>query len=66
MVNTITLLPGTLTAELNDDRLVVHMLDTRTDLAREMGAVEARVRALFALPDPAAAGTPHPTPEPSS
>lgn len=63
MVNTITLLPGTLTAELNGNRLVVHMLDTRADLAREMGAVEARVRALFALPDPAAAGTLPPTPE---
>jgi multicomponent Na+:H+ antiporter subunit E len=50
MINTITLLPGTLTAGIRGDRLIVHMLDTRADLARELAAVEARVRALFALP----------------
>ena len=55
MANAITLLPGTLTAELRDDHLVVHMLDTRADLVAELGALERRVRALFALPaEPAA------------
>jgi len=50
MANAITLLPGTLTAELHDDHLIVHMLDTRADLAADLAALEARVRALFALP----------------
>lgn len=50
MANAITLLPGTLTAEIGEDHLIVHMLDRRTDLAADLAALEARVRALFALP----------------
>jgi multicomponent Na+:H+ antiporter subunit E len=49
MANAITLLPGTLTAELHDDHLIVHMLDTGQDLAADLAALEARVRDLFAL-----------------
>lgn len=48
-VNAITLLPGTLSAELADDLVVVHMLDTGADLDADLKALEARVRALFAL-----------------
>ncbi len=54
--NAITLLPGTLTAEIDGDRLVLHMLDTRADLDAEVGALEARIAALFALPAPEAPG----------
>jgi multicomponent Na+:H+ antiporter subunit E len=50
LANAVTLLPGTLTAELARDHLVVHMLDTRADLAADLAPLEARVRALFALP----------------
>ena len=49
-VNAISLLPGTLSADLSGDRLSVHMIDTRSDLDAELAALEARVRALFALP----------------
>jgi multicomponent Na+:H+ antiporter subunit E len=48
-LNTITLLPGTLAAELRPGEVVVHMLDTRADLAADLGALEARVAALFSL-----------------
>ena len=51
LANTVSLLPGTLTAELEGDRLVLHLLDVRADLATDMGAIEARLRGLFALPE---------------
>ena len=47
--NAITLLPGTLTAGIEGDRLVIHMLDTGADLDGELAALERRVAALFAL-----------------
>ncbi|MCC5955592.1 MAG: Na+/H+ antiporter subunit E [Natronohydrobacter sp.] len=50
-VNTITLLPGTLSAEIRDDVLRVHMLDTRMALEPALADLEIRIRQLFALPD---------------
>lgn len=50
-VNAITLLPGTLSAEIAGNRIEVHMLDTESDLEAELAPLEARVRDLFALPD---------------
>lgn len=50
--NVISLLPGTLTAEIAGDRIEVHMLDTGTDPEAELADLEARIRALFALPAP--------------
>ena len=47
--NTISLLPGTLTAELHGDHVVVHALDTGMDVAGELVVLEERVRDLFAL-----------------
>lgn len=47
--NTITLLPGTLSAEINGDELVVHMLDTSADLAGDLAELESRIRAVFDL-----------------
>lgn len=48
-LNAITLLPGTLSAEIAGDRVIVHMLDTRADLDSDLKVLEARVAALFAL-----------------
>ncbi|MGY6548743.1 MAG: Na+/H+ antiporter subunit E [Roseinatronobacter sp.] len=48
-LNTITLLPGTLSAEIEGAEVIVHMLDTRADLQAELAALEARVAALFAV-----------------
>ena len=48
-LNAITLLPGTLTAEIEGERVLVHMLDTRADLDGDLQALERRVASLFAL-----------------
>ncbi len=48
-LNTVTLLPGTLAAEIDGDRVSVHMLDTSADLQADLGALEQRIAALFAL-----------------
>lgn len=47
VANTISLLPGTLSAEIDGPRLVVHTLDLEVDLAAEVAAIEARIRAIF-------------------
>ena len=56
-VNTITLMPGTLSAQIDlgddgdaPDHVSVHMLDTGADLADALHQHEARIRAAFALP----------------
>ncbi|TCP39236.1 Na+/H+ antiporter subunit E [Rhodovulum marinum] len=59
-VNAITLLPGTLSAEIDGNRIDVHMLDIRSDLNAELAPLEARVRALFALPEAPATRSPQP------
>lgn len=48
-LNTVTLLPGTLSAEVEGDAVIVHMLDTSADLGADLTALEVRVAALFAL-----------------
>lgn len=48
--NCITLLPGTLTADIDGARLTIHMLDRTQDLTADLGALEARVAAIWALP----------------
>lgn len=48
-LNTVTLLPGTLSAEVEGDAVIVHMLDIRADLEADLNALRARVAALFAL-----------------
>lgn len=48
-LNAITLLPGTLSAEIVGNKVVVHMLDTRADLESDLQMLEMRVAALFAL-----------------
>ena len=49
MANTVSLLPGTLSAELEEDRLRVHVLDHTGDFAAELTLIEARVAQLFGL-----------------
>ncbi len=49
--NTVTLLPGTLTAEIDGNRLTVHTLDQTADLDAELARLTRRVRDLFGLPE---------------
>jgi len=53
LVNTINLLPGTVVAELEEQRLRVHVLDRRLPILESLRTVEERVAALFghSLPD---------------
>lgn len=48
LANAVTLLPGTLSAEVEGQRLVVHLLDCRADLSAEIGQLETRIAAIFA------------------
>ena len=45
LANAITLLPGTLTARLEDDRLTIHLLDSTAEPG--LGEIEDRIAALF-------------------
>jgi multicomponent Na+:H+ antiporter subunit E len=47
MTNCISLLPGTLSAMLEGERLQVHVLDGRRNFRKELEALELRVAALF-------------------
>ncbi len=47
LANTVSLLPGTLTAALEGDRLIVHVLDARLPIRKSLRQVEERVAALF-------------------
>jgi multicomponent Na+:H+ antiporter subunit E len=49
MANTVSLLPGTLSAELNDACLRVHVLDDRHSFESEFLVIEARVAGLLGL-----------------
>jgi multicomponent Na+:H+ antiporter subunit E len=46
-LNVISLLPGTLSAGLEGDRIMVHALDTRTDTRGQLRALESRVGGLW-------------------
>lgn len=45
--NAVTLLPGTLSVELRDDRLTVHTLDDTADLTGDLSRLQERVRGMF-------------------
>lgn len=47
MANTISLMPGTLTARLEGPHLHVHALDTREEVTARLAEVEARVAKAF-------------------
>lgn len=56
MANTVSLLPGTLSAELNSSYLKVHVLNGRKDVLSELETLEQRVAALFGTSLPASSG----------
>ena len=49
MVNTVNLLPGTLSAALDDNTLKVHVLDSQNDFFSELEEVEQHVARIFGL-----------------
>lgn len=49
MANTVSLLPGTLSAELDEEHLRVHVLDQTGTFASELTIIEVRVARLFGL-----------------
>jgi multicomponent Na+:H+ antiporter subunit E len=49
MANTVSLLPGTLSMELDDHRLCVHVLDNTASFTAELAIIEQRVSKLFGL-----------------
>lgn len=49
MANTISLLPGTLSATLKEDVIKVHVLDSGSDFREELEAVEKRVARVFGV-----------------
>ncbi len=49
MANTVSLLPGTLSAELGQSVLQVHVLDRRRDFVAELEAVEENVARVFGV-----------------
>jgi len=49
MINTISLLPGTLSAEFNQNLLKVHVLDSQQDFLEEMKMVEQSVARIFGI-----------------
>lgn len=49
MANTVSLLPGTLSAELDEAQLTIHVLDQTGTFASELTMIELRVAKLFGL-----------------
>jgi multicomponent Na+:H+ antiporter subunit E len=49
LANVVTMLPGTLSADLIDDELVVHALDTGRDMHAMVLDLEPRIAALFGI-----------------
>lgn len=47
MLGVISLLPGTLSAEVQDDKLWVHVLDRRNNIQGDLQVLERRVASLF-------------------
>jgi multicomponent Na+:H+ antiporter subunit E len=49
MINTVSLLPGTLSADLHKNVLSIHVLDNKNDVARDLVAIEQYVAQIFYL-----------------
>ncbi len=49
MANTTSLLPGTLSVELADDKLLVHSLDVGADVQGELRILEKRIAAIYGV-----------------
>jgi multicomponent Na+:H+ antiporter subunit E len=50
MINTVSLLPGTLSADVRENSAKLHVLDERVDYVAEIRAVEQHVARLFGMP----------------
>jgi multicomponent Na+:H+ antiporter subunit E len=50
MINTVSLLPGTLSADVHDNYARLHVLDKRVNYRAEIAAVERHVARLFGVP----------------
>jgi len=59
LANVVSMLAGTLSADLEDDELVIHALDARTDLHAMVEDLEPRIAAVFNLPLPPPPGREH-------
>jgi multicomponent Na+:H+ antiporter subunit E len=49
MANVVSLLPGTLSAELRGDCLKVHVLDANADVFEELQSLESKIKHVFGL-----------------
>jgi multicomponent Na+:H+ antiporter subunit E len=49
LANIVTMLPGTLSADLVEDELVIHTLDTSRDMQAMVRNLEPRIAAVFGL-----------------
>lgn len=58
LADVVSLLPGTVTVDLDGDHLRVHALEAGSAVHQELRAVEDRVAALFGLARPGAEGRP--------
>lgn len=50
LVNTLNLLPGTVSVRLDGDRLCLHVLDARWPVAQEVGETEAHIARMLGAP----------------
>lgn len=50
MINSVNLIPGTLTVQLEDNLLTIHVLDIRNDFKTELIIMEQHVANIFGLP----------------
>lgn len=50
MVNLVNLIPGTLTVQLEENVLTIHIMDIRDDFKTELIALEKQVAGIFGLP----------------
>ena len=50
MVNLVNLIPGTLTVQLEENVLTIHLMDIRDDFKTELIALEKQVASIFGLP----------------
>lgn len=50
LANVVSMLPGTLSADIEGDELVIHALDARSDLHAMVVDLEPRIAAVFNLP----------------
>jgi multicomponent Na+:H+ antiporter subunit E len=57
LVATVNLMPGTLSAELGEERLIVHALDTRGSVSEAISILEIRIAHLLGLPIEGPRGT---------